>query len=217
MKRRGFTLIELLVVITILALLVAILFPVFSRAREKARQTTCMSNLKQIGLGIFMYVQDWDGRLFPCRNNTYPFGSLWGASQAPVGPVAYLTRLGTQDLHYVPSKNQSVYYCPSCTDMPYSTSNFPYMNGAGNAATNSSYLYFGWWSVGLGSNAPEYLPDDDKAVLMVDYTPRAAGRNPNHKEGANHLFGDGHVEFVPNGMMVEHTISGFNYAWKEWY
>ncbi len=58
--RRGFTLIELLVVIAIIAILAAILFPVFARAREKARQSSCLSNLKQIALGTLMYVQDYD-------------------------------------------------------------------------------------------------------------------------------------------------------------
>jgi len=60
MKQRGFTLIELLVVIAIIAILAAILFPVFARAREKARQTACLSNVKQMALGMLMYVQDYD-------------------------------------------------------------------------------------------------------------------------------------------------------------
>ncbi len=65
MKRRGFTLIELLVVIAIIAILAAILFPVFARAREKARQTSCLSNVKQIMLGVLMYAGDYDDTLVP--------------------------------------------------------------------------------------------------------------------------------------------------------
>jgi prepilin-type N-terminal cleavage/methylation domain-containing protein len=64
-RTAGFTLIELLVVISIIGLLAAILFPVFARARENARRTSCASNLKQIGLGLMQYVQDYDG--------TYPY------------------------------------------------------------------------------------------------------------------------------------------------
>jgi len=63
--RKGFTLIELLVVIAIIAILAAILFPVFARAREKARQASCLSNLKQIGLAEAMYAQDYDERFVP--------------------------------------------------------------------------------------------------------------------------------------------------------
>lgn len=80
MKRlSGFTLIELLVVIAIIAILAAILFPVFARARENARRSSCQSNLKQIGLAMMQYTQDFDERLTPLNNTntgiTLPDGS----------------------------------------------------------------------------------------------------------------------------------------------
>lgn len=75
-KSRGFTLIELLVVIAIIAILAAILFPVFAKAREAARGASSTSNLKQISLGILMYVQDYD--------ETYPLHQRWGDPSSPV-------------------------------------------------------------------------------------------------------------------------------------
>ncbi|MHB8993989.1 MAG: type II secretion system protein [Armatimonadota bacterium] len=75
--KRGFTLIELLVVIAIIAILAAILFPVFAKAREKARQTACLSNVKQITLGILQYCTDYDGRLPLYRPLGSPSTIFW--------------------------------------------------------------------------------------------------------------------------------------------
>jgi len=77
-RNTAFTLIELLVVIAIIAILAAILFPVFAQAREKARQTSCLSNLKQIGTAIMMYNQDYD--------ETYPRSEYWVTAPAGVDP-----------------------------------------------------------------------------------------------------------------------------------
>jgi len=70
MKRQGFTLIELLVVIAIIAILAAILFPVLAKAREKARQASCLSNVKQLCLAVLQYAQDYDEKLNSCYGGT---------------------------------------------------------------------------------------------------------------------------------------------------
>src|SRR5450631_1096445 len=75
---KGFTLIELLVVIAIIAILAAILFPVFAKVREKARQINCVSNMKQMGMGVLQYVQDYD--------ETYPMSSFGYTFSTPGGP-----------------------------------------------------------------------------------------------------------------------------------
>jgi prepilin-type N-terminal cleavage/methylation domain-containing protein len=79
--KRGFTLIELLVVIAIIAILAAILFPVFAQAREKARAITCVSNMKQISLGVLMYIQDNDETYCPYYSAYSPTSGYGGADQ----------------------------------------------------------------------------------------------------------------------------------------
>jgi prepilin-type N-terminal cleavage/methylation domain-containing protein len=119
---KGFTLIELLVVIAIISILAAILFPVFARARENARRASCMSNLKQIGLGIMMYVQDYDEK-YPTNlvgtksddssyisrtDKTYPSGNFLVSDGS--GSGHYLTWM---DLIYPYTKSVQIFICPS--------------------------------------------------------------------------------------------------------
>lgn len=103
--RRAFTLIELLVVMAILAILAAMLFPVFSKAREKARSIACLSNCKQIGLALMMYVQDWDEG-FPL---TMPH-EAYGTHGRPMGP-SWLE----STLPYTTTK--ILFRCPSDTSL----------------------------------------------------------------------------------------------------
>src|SRR5262249_31837085 len=121
----GFTLIELLVVIAVIAIIAALLFPVFAQARDKARQTACLSNLKQIGQALNLYVQDYDERMPNCcwfaratamDNNPVPCQQV-GISprtpkdtdlSAPQSPPRFI-----QDFLYLYIKNIPIWFCPS--------------------------------------------------------------------------------------------------------
>jgi len=192
--RRGFTLIELLVVIAIIAILAAILFPVFARAREKARQSSCLSNVKQLQLGILMYVQDYD-ETFCIANNA---NGKWYALIAP-----YL-------------KNQQILICPSIiTKNPGYGWNIRGGNSASNTATGL-YLNNGMGyhyaagdidtpsggrlalaeieqpaeTINIGDLSPPYGSGIGYLVLYSQsYIPDL------HNEGANYGFVDGHVKW----------------------
>ena len=125
--RRGFTLIELLVVIAIIAILAAILFPVFAQAREKARQAACLSNMKQMGTAITMYAQDYD----ETYNSIYTF-------QPPAFNAG--CRFWWTELLYPYIKNADVFRCPSLSDKrkvadapPTVTLQVPYSNYSMNS------------------------------------------------------------------------------------
>ena len=130
-RRSGFTLIELLVVIAIIAILAAILFPVFAQARAKARQTACLSNGKQLGLGKVQYVQDYDG--------VYP------PAQQAVGTDTY--SWPTMVYSYV--KNADVFVCPSADDEVFTPS--PQFTSPAGGATNWAAAYGGTVSSTTGS------------------------------------------------------------------
>lgn len=112
MKKRAFTLIELLVVIAIIAILAAILFPVFGRARENARRTSCMSNMKQIALGWMMYSQDYDETTVPNFENNAALGGgpITGGAGGATFPY-------WPDILYPYIRNAQVFACPSTASL----------------------------------------------------------------------------------------------------
>jgi prepilin-type N-terminal cleavage/methylation domain-containing protein len=111
-RQSGFTLIELLVVIAIIAILAAILFPVFAQAREKARQTVCTSNVKQIGLAWLMYVQDYD-ETFPPTNSTQNPASGW------INSPTFTTKYPCKPCRPHLQSNPTVTYDPTVYAIPY--------------------------------------------------------------------------------------------------
>ena len=225
--KAAFTLIELLVVIAIIAILAAILFPVFARARENARRSSCMSNLKQIGLGLMQYTQDYD--------EAYPWGvqSGVGNSSTPVGsgvPSAVFAGLNPsggfgyfttwQDYIFPYVKSTQIFVCPS---QSHTNSSIPAGSTMFNYGYNAAFAVRGFSAnYGVPSNTSlkmSQLQRIAETVLVMDYNEQAAinanplsaftrARNASedvrtvvtpHLEGGSICYADGHVKWVPNG------------------
>lgn len=184
---RGFTLIELLVVIAIIALLIAILFPVFSQAREKARQATCVSNLKQCSMAIMLYGQDYDGFLVSNENGaTVPGAHPW---PVPLVKCGYIT-------------NTSVLHCPSFAPDAYDEG-FNHTYGAAlrgfweiDSINQSFYAVSAEWSKVI-ILADTVSADRTNEVWSFTNTYSAQPQrsiHTRHNNMANILFIDGHVK-----------------------
>jgi prepilin-type processing-associated H-X9-DG protein len=192
----------LLVVIAIIAILAAILFPVFARARENARRASCQSNMKQIGLGVMQYTQDYDEK-YPIRDHgTGAAGGVW------VNLQPYL-------------KSEQIYQCPSETNGPPSGATIA-DRALGGFTDYSINLYTQRVSGNGAENNPQSLSSIDETALVVyafergnsdgremqggsAYTggslfARIGNHNPassiRHLDGANYLFCDGHVKWL---------------------
>jgi len=143
-RRSGFTLIELLVVIAIIAILAAILFPVFAQARAKARQTACLNNMKQIGLGLMQYVQDYDETMPEAvfaPNITQPWYSNWGTAiswDQVVAPYIKMGQAGPGNVNFaLVGKGAPIWQCPDDAQghQPWITGNLMSYAGATSPIT----------------------------------------------------------------------------------
>jgi len=207
---KGFTLIELLVVIAIIAILAAILFPVFARARENARRTSCQSNMKQIGLGLLQYTQDYDEK-YPLTNNIPGnYGGFdWGLWMVHIQPYVKSTQLFTCPSSSRDTNNNRY------TNTPSGTLTFA---GAWNYGINEFVILRdnGFSSAGINSVALLPMVGDCSGPVTPDLwrfinpsnhdrwfdAPRTIEeRYARHLNGSNILFADGHVKFYPQGAM----------------
>lgn len=192
-RRHGFTLIELLVVIAIIAILAAILFPVFARARERARSARCVSNLKQLGLALRMYMDDYDGQfpwgIDPADKNLpqiwdgYP---LWQA-MIPSMPLIH-------DVVDPYVKNKEVWHCASDKgfDILEDTGLPLPAHPSAFATFGSSYMYR--TEITFQCASQENLRDAAAINVLFDGDGSWHGDNGWNGGRWNVLYGDGHVK-----------------------
>jgi len=197
-RKHGFTLIELLVVIAIIAILAAILFPVFAKARENARKATCQSNLKQIGNALLMYLQDYDGKAslynsnFQTNNDT-PEKGLANHWEGYLQPY---------------TKNTKVFICPDYDDWVVRQESCRGYHGYYGGYTATCNVWGGltrFDSIDRPANVITILDAQCRNCNMAgdshggtcwegQYNCTPSNRNRPHNETANCLFMDGHVK-----------------------
>ncbi|MGD9496878.1 MAG: prepilin-type N-terminal cleavage/methylation domain-containing protein [Armatimonadota bacterium] len=225
-RARGFTLIELLVVIAIIAILAAILFPVFARAREKARQTSCLSNVKQLSTAVNMYIQDYDETY--CA--AYTYSGSWPIAGAPWWR-AYAGMWFNCIFPYV--NNTQVYVCPSAGYLNYCGS-YGWNIRGGTADTvpranprpyaNGFGYYYGDWGTPTGKPLNvSFVTEPAETIVLGD--PASNGYSGN----GLYLIGYSNGGFIPclhmGGMPVgsvgwappagEAGAGGGNYAFAD--
>lgn len=216
--RSGFTLIELLVVIAIIAILAAILFPVFARARENARRASCMSNLKQIGLGMMQYTQDYDEHYPPNWEGT-GVGNPSDIETDTSKPGAYFTVNGNSsgsghyrtwmDYIYPYVKSVQIFVCPSVTGSP-PTPSYGYSVALGGYS--SYYINFGATGTPYTALSLAVVTRPSEITAIIEYSsaysyttvPFNMSNNAQtasnvvvtpHLDGGNVAFADGHVKW----------------------
>ena len=209
-KRSGFTLIELLVVIAIIAILAAILFPVFARARENARRSSCSSNLKQIGLGMLQYTQDYDEK-YPLARTGGPNFNNWAGRIAPYVKSKQLFACPSNPSNTgvmgnnLPGQDSLV---PASYAMNFEIGDGAYSGGAGMSIANINEVATRILvTERIGNNA-------EPGVMWIDWTGNQFRDNgfAGHLGTSNYLFADGHVK----SLRPTQTVAGGRSMWGGW-
>src|SRR5258708_18625775 len=201
-RNRAFTLIELLVVIAIIAILAAILFPVFAQARASARQVSCLSNVKQSGLASMMYAQDYDER-FPLLDNNGRCGREvpcstpdWGDATLAAGGIGASKVMYFNVIQpYV--KNFQMGYCPEIGTTDWQS--------AVNSVTSGGMVWGGPYDPAKTEIYYGVVGQMAVNILFVDYGPTAAGRA---KRAGMHTSG-----MVDVARPAETVLFGADSAW----